>query len=314
MKLRHWCILLSMFYFVSLNSQNLDSIRNQAFYSEILNIIQNHSIVSDSIKWTPFRKEIEFLVSSYPKDSGRVIILRIINELRKYGDNHSSWRSRKREMERLKMSDSLKVPHLIEVKKGIVQLIIPSYTQNNDLDQYRYLDSALRQIEKYDTKSNIKGLIVDLRGNGGGNMYPMIACILPFIELDSLGYFIKKNTKTSWYAIFQENKMPINRVRPYKCKTLDLKIAVLIDSKTGSAAEMTAISLIGKNNVKLLGQPSSGLVTANKRFKLSNGSILALAVAWCADRNGRVYKDRLEPDIRVKNEDIIREALNWIEE
>ena len=310
---KYFLILTFVYHLGSLNSQNADSIRSQIYYTEMLDTIEKYSLVSDSIKWPLFRKEIEFLASGHSKDTSFIVLNRILNELRLHGDFHSYWRSRKREREKSMMSDSFNYPKLNLLEGQFGHLVIPSFNKGNDLDQYLFLDSTIRQIAKADRENELKGWLVDLRNNTGGSMYPMIACILPLIEEDSLGYFLDKKGKTSWNSIFKKSKMAIQRVPKYKCKNLNLKIALLIDHKTASAAEMTAISLLGKSNVKLLGQKSKGLVTANRKFKLSNGSALILATSWCVDRNGKVYNDKLVPDIIEKDDKVLLEtAINWL--
>lgn len=308
--------ILTLFLLVNCSgniyTQNTDSIRSQNYYREVLDTIEKHSIVSDSIDWIKLRKEVEFLTSSHYNDTGSIILKRIFNELRLHKDYHSFWRSRKRQKELDNRRDSFNYPKLDLINGSIGHLTIPSFGRTSELDQYLFIDSALRQIERMDNASLINGWIIDLRNNTGGSMYPMIACVLPLIEEDSLGYFVNKKEKLSWLSILQNPKRPEQRVKKYKCRKLGQKIAVLIDSKTASAAEMTAISLIGKPNLKLLGQSSRGLTTANRRFRLSNGSILVLAVSWCLDSQGKIYYEKLVPEMITKEEETLEKAIEWI--
>jgi len=292
----------------------MDSIKSQSYYREILDTIEKHSLVSDSIKWNKFRMEIIFLTSSYYKDSGHLIITRIINELRRYGDNHSFWRSRNRQRELDNRGDSFGYPKLTLVNENIGHLTIPRFDRTSELDRYLYVDSALRQIERLDHSMKVRGWIIDLRDNGGGSMYPMLASIQAFMEDDSLGYFVNKQGKVSWWSILQKPRMPEQRVRKYKCQNLGKKVAVLINKDTKSAAEMTAISLIDKPYVKLIGQASGGYTTANRRFRLSNGSYLALATSWSSDSKEKIYRGKLIPDITTSQTEALDKAIQWIDQ
>jgi hypothetical protein len=42
---------------------------------------------------------MDFLTSAHYQDTGYLVMRRITNELQKYGDNHSFWRTRKRTKE-----------------------------------------------------------------------------------------------------------------------------------------------------------------------------------------------------------------------
>ena len=61
-------------------------------------------------------------------------------------------------------------------------------------------------------------------------------------------------------------------------------IAVLISDKTASSGEMTAISLLARENSKTFGNKTAGYTTANAMYKLSNGATLLLAVSYSMDK------------------------------
>lgn len=129
-----------------------------------------------------------------------------------------------------------------------------------------------------------------------------------------MGYFLTRKDKTAWIKIFLKPSLVTQRIKKYKCKDLNVKIAVLIDNKTASAAEMTAISLIGLSNVKLFGQNSSGKTTGNRVFNLSNGSMLALSTSWTIDRKGKIYYGSIIPDVTTSEEETLVRAIDWIED
>lgn len=100
----------------------------------------------------------------------------------------------------------------------------------------------------------------------------------------------------------------------YKAKNLDHKIAVLLDRRTASSGEMTAISLSGLKNSKTFGNESGGYTTANGMYELSDGSTLFLASSYCQDRNKKIYMGKIQPDVRVDNSEIMQTAQKWIKE
>jgi len=172
-------------------------------------------------------------------------------------------------------------------------------------------------IQSIETAHRIDGWVVDLRSNGGGNMYPMIVGLGPLIGDGIAGYFVSpKNTRPWRYIKGSSARVKIQS--PYLLKNPTAKIAVLIGPNTASSGEMTALSFIGKHNVKLFGQPTSGYTTGNDGFKLSDGAYLYLAVTYTADRNKKKYLGKIDPDILVEsmetgNDDTtIETAKKWL--
>lgn len=184
----------------------------------------------------------------------------------------------------------------------------------------------------------INGWIVDLRGNTGGNMYPMIAGLGPLIGEGILGYFIDRKGGTEYWSYINgsvickylekdndkrieniahhnKNKTIIHIIDYYKVKNSNARIAVLIGNQTSSSGEMTTISFIGKNNVKLFGQTTGGYTTGNVSFILSDSSGIALAASISADRNMKKYNGGIIPDVIVDNyysENCVNAAIKWL--
>ncbi|HEX7366068.1 MAG TPA: S41 family peptidase, partial [Pelobium sp.] len=102
---------------------------------------------------------------------------------------------------------------------------------------------------------------------------------------------------------------------PYSLKNQNGKIAILINENTMSAGEMTVIAFMDKTNAKLFGQATAGYLTANKGFKLSDGSYLNIASNFVLDRSKKVYLKNITPDVKVdknSNPDVLSTALDWI--
>jgi carboxyl-terminal processing protease len=178
------------------------------------------------------------------------------------------------------------------------------------------LQSALRKLYA----SNIKGWIIDLRENTGGNMEPMLAGLGPIFSAEKLGYLVDvNNRKESWSykdgTYYWENKKILTVSNPVTLSH-DIPIAVLISSQTGSSGECVVVSFIGNSMTRIFGQPTWGLTTGNGSFDLSDGARIMLASTRMADRNGKIYYGSIEPDERLERnknpEDEIQYAVNWI--
>ncbi len=174
---------------------------------------------------------------------------------------------------------------------------------------------------------HLKGWIIDLRQNSGGNMWPMLAGIGPILGEGDLGAFVSAGGSSTWsyhdgQAMINKNAVAVARVAdPYKVKTENLPVVVLTDEMTASSGEAVVIAFRGRSKTYFIGMPTRGLPTANQPFKLSDGAILNLTTAIEADRTGKTYDSKIPPDIEVKanwelygtdRDPAIRAAAKWL--
>jgi C-terminal processing protease CtpA/Prc len=139
------------------------------------------------------------------------------------------------------------------------------------------------------------GWIVDLRGNQGGNVWPMLAGIGPLLGEGDLGAFqAPGGSLTPWFyksgkaGIRSEQGEEISAEikQPSVFKNLP-PVAVLLDRATGSSGEVVAISFAGRPRTRSFGEHTAGLTTANEPQRLGDGALLVLSVALEVDRNGK---------------------------
>lgn len=309
-KLILFCILLSGINFGQVKDKN--DLQNVT--KEMLQIIKKHSVVSDSINWTEFNLEIQNEVNNIEDvSSADFIINKILRTLKKYGDNHSFYSDKSRNEKLLSKKDSIQLPSSKLIGKNVGYLRLPHHSSMNKNENYRYADTLRKQIQHLDQNYLIKGWIVDLRGNTGGNMWPMLAGLNPLIEDGIVGYFVTGKKRSSWRSDSMKPQQLMQMNNTYKVKKLDNKIALLLYKQTASSGEMTAISLLGRKNSKSFGEQSAGYTTANGNYDLSNGASLFLANSYCENRNKKVYVGSIQPDVEVDNSDIIETTLKWIE-
>ncbi len=159
-----------------------------------------------------------------------------------------------------------------------------------------------RLIEGVDTLG-VCAWIVDLRGNTGGNMWPMVAGLGPILGDGVLGYFIDPDSVVDTWtyadgASALDGTVLARADSPYELLEPDPPVAVLADQRTGSSGEATFIAFKGRPESWSSGVRTYGLTTANRGFALSDGAILVLAVSRMADRTGRRVR-RLRPRRRA---------------
>ena len=151
---------------------------------------------------------------------------------------------------------------------------------------------------------------VDLRGNGGGSMWPMLAVAAPLLRGDGvLGAFVDRDgRRTPWWL--RRRRVGTGRWASARSRGplhLPGPVAVLTDARTASAAEAVTIAFHGLPGVRSYGAPTAGLSSSNVTVRLPDGALLHITSARLADRTGAVHEGALRPD--VPTEDALAAAL-----
>ena len=153
------------------------------------------------------------------------------------------------------------------------------------------------------------GWIVDLRQNGGGNMWPMLAGIAPLLSTDPkhrevIGAFVRGAEHQTWRIesgqVLLGDRSPVRLDSPvYVLRHPAPPIAVLFGPRTASSGEALALAFRGRPATRSFGQKTAGYSTANVPTPLPDGSRLLLTVSVSVDRNLKGDGGKLEPDVAV---------------
>ena len=168
-------------------------------------------------------------------------------------------------------------------------------------------------------RDGLIGWIVDLRGNGGGNMWPMLAGIGPVLGDGVDGHFIEPTGAVSAWEYRDGAAMlggtTIVRVdSPYRLRRSSPKVAVLTDNGVASSGEAIVIAFRQRPNTRSFGGATCGLSTANSSFVLSDGATLNLTVSVMADRTRTPYGDMVSPDEVVSDPNLaVQRAVAWLQ-
>jgi len=137
------------------------------------------------------------------------------------------------------------------------------------------------------------GWVLDLRPNTGGNMWPMLAGLKPFLGDAPLGTFEgPSGSSPPWIA-----GQAVGAVPPATLAGLEgAWLAVITGPRTASSGEAVTIAFKGRPRTRSFGQPTNGLSTANEDYPLSDGATILLTTAVEADRTGRRYGGKVDPD------------------
>jgi len=174
----------------------------------------------------------------------------------------------------------------------------------------RQLADQLQAAVQAQDRDGLVGWIVDLRQNGGGNMWPMLAGIGPVLGDGPAGSFLFPEGVPTAYlapgatltwsysggAACFAGQPKSSATVPYTLRAPAPRVAVLQDGGTGSSGEAIAISFIGRPDTRSFGAATFGVSNVNWSFPLSDGGELHLLVGLDRDRNGTTYGGSVVPD------------------
>lgn len=170
------------------------------------------------------------------------------------------------------------------MKRGIVPIksVVASFMLNPEIGYikvdrfaettFNEFDEALKKL----LKKGLKGLILDLRENGGGYVAPAIEIADEFLGEDKLIMFTKDRQGKIEESFATE-----------KGSFEDGKIYVLIDENSASASEILAGALQDNDKGVIIGRRSFGKGLVQREMDLGDGSRVRLTVSQYFTPTGR---------------------------
>ena len=185
------------------------------------------------------------------------------------------------------------VPHTdpkVELRNNVVWATVPGIGRFDD--GQAYADTLAHGL----SDAPACAAVVDLRGNGGGDMGPMLAGLGPLLPDGPALYFQSRARKT---PVMIDGNHVAGGGTPTTTSggKLDLPVAVLTDGETASSGEATLLAFRGLDNVRTFGEPTAGYASANVVIDYPDGRSLMLTVAKDVARTGEEFaEDPVAPD------------------
>jgi C-terminal processing protease CtpA/Prc len=290
-----------------------------AVLQSALDIVKKNGLRRERVSWPVLEREVRTLASGATRTSD--VYAAIGHLLAEATDpNHSSLRSPAQwaAMMNAGAETPLPVARVVDQAAGYIEL--PGHNTDDIRRNREYARRAHQLIEQIMPVAPC-AWIVDVRRNGGGNVYPMLAALKPFLGDEALGSNVGPDGPESPRVAGQNSDV----VPPPALASLETaSVAVLVGPGTGSSGERVAISFRGRARTRLFGQPTRGATTANETFVLPDGARLVVTQSVMADRTGRTYGGRVEPDdvvsislpgasaTRSGDDPVLRAAVQWL--
>jgi len=149
------------------------------------------------------------------------------------------------------------------------------------------LHAALKEI----LTENPKGLIFDLRNNGGGLLTTAIEVVTEFLPED----------KVAMYEDFSDGTRKVFKTKRGGLAT-DIPLVVLINEGTASASEITAGAIQDYGRGKLVGVTSFGKGSVQNWIPLQDdqGAVRITIARWLTPNEKQIAQVGLTPDIEVE--------------
>lgn len=164
---------------------------------------------------------------------------------------------------------------------GVAKIQVTSFSEHT----VQELKTALEEMSKKD----MKGLVLDLRGNPGGLLDQAIEMASLFIP----------NGKVVLQVEDRSGKKDV-----YKSENdgeLKIPVVVLIDDGSASASEIVAAAVSESADIPLIGVKSFGKGTVQTAQDFEDGSNFKYTAAkWLTPEGNWIHKKGIKPDINVK--------------
>lgn len=201
--------------------------------------------------------------------------------------------------------------------------VLPTVSLNGDIAVIKLPDflgtaEAGRKYAKvaedfiHENRDKVNGVVLDLRGNTGGDMGPMATAVSSLLPDGELMYYhyrsydvpvtlkdgVISNAGTGGKSLYPEEK-------------LNVPVAILTDDMTASSGEALTLCFRGLENVKTFGAPTAGYTSVNMLYSLYDGAQMYLTVAFDKARTGEIFKETsIEPDVATDSP--LEAALEWL--
>jgi C-terminal processing protease CtpA/Prc len=264
----------------------------QAELDAAIGIVKENALRSSSVDWDML---VPKLRAEIGKDDWSLDAYRQIRELlAALQDHHSHLLSVAQAKATRSLQEAVALPSIEQRQDGMGYIAMPEFNSTEVHHVASYVESASAGIARIADSANT-GWILDLRNDGGGNVWPMLAALRPFLGTAPLGYFKgRSGLSTSW-------KTQLDQLHPARAPVdlSDAPLAVLTGPNTASAGEMVVIALKGRPHTRFFGMPTTGVPTGNRTFTLPDGAAIALTTTVELDRTQMEYDGPIPPDVTV---------------
>lgn len=193
--------------------------------------------------------------------------------------------------------DSWPEPKEIKISRDTINIPILKFEFKNTniayIQLYHFTENSPHEFEKtvrQITKSNTKGIILDLRNNPGGYLEAAV---------DIASWFLARGEIVA-IEDFGDGQKIEYKSRGYD-SLKDYPVVILTNQGSASASEILAGALRDNKDFKLVGEKTFGKGSVQQLEEMRSGSSLKITIAkWLTPSGKSIMNEGLEPDVQVE--------------
>ena len=212
---------------------------NKAYVRKAVRIMDKEGLFAEGPQWDTAKAEALAAAPATLEEAHRVVEA----ALKVAGGKHSFLQDAATVTQNA-TSEDWPAPQVSFQDDGIAIIKLPPFSGNSE-EGVKYANAVLDVLP---ADAPLKGAVIDLRDNRGGNMYPMIAAVHRFISDEEVIRF-RTRKRTQWVML--DNAVQIAGIA--RQLHIDCPVAVLTDEWTGSSGEVVLISFRGLEGVRVFG-------------------------------------------------------------
>jgi carboxyl-terminal processing protease len=253
-------------------------------------IVRKYALWRDTVTWAVVEPRVRATAAGAQTASDVYPAIRAL--LTSLGDHHSFHMPPSRTTQFRTGGAQNPRPEIRALPDSIGYISVPAYGGADTAAARTYVTDVYTALRATQPKTSCRW-VVDLRSNGGGNMWPMLAGLRPLLGEAGLGSFVSATGPGPLWRARAAYNLPLE---PALARLDSAYVAVLTGPRTASSGEAVTISFVGRPRTRSFGLPTRGLSTANSTFPLPDSSMIVLTVSVEADRNGVRYGGKIDPD------------------
>ena len=201
-------------------------------------------------------------------------------------------------------------PSPVSIRFDTLNDRIGYFSFNLFMDPGRLMSEFQRAV---DASRDLDGLVIDLRGNGGGII---MLC-------NGIGGWLLTDTPSAELGRLTTRQSDLKLIMNRRANPLNKPVAVLIDERSISSAEILSGGLKDTGVARVFGSVSAGMSLPSVIEKLPNGTAFQYAFANYTSASGReLEKNGVEPHVTVPltrsvllagEDPALEAAIDWID-
>ncbi len=318
-------ILASSSFSYSQNYSLKDSIT--VVTDSVFGILQEKNLYREKVDWSVYKKE--FLTEALTKKSFQDFLPMFAKVWLDLGDKHTSISFGNLQIQNPQIGiydgSEFSTALLERYQEGNFNfdckvldnqygyIFMPAINLPDGKNMSQITQEMYDQIHEIASKNSIKGWIIDLRFNMGGNCWPMVGSLYELLGEGTFGGWKFEDRIEKIYLkngeAFEGKKAQVTIKRKPIDSMDTAKVAIITGVFTGSSGEITAIAFKGRENSIFIGEKTTGLTTTNNTYPMPFGIYFNNSEGYDVDRNGQFY-EQIVPDVLIQKSDNFRNLLD----